>query len=137
MDREQQLTKLVNVLRRTARSARGGDPEVVERSRQQFNRVLDAVGGLDESVKTVFSPLEEGSSGAVIAAACKELAAYFADEVEAPEIPFDSESFRDFWQQSAKDIEEVGEFIKESLGKFQREHKRKQPHRNGDAGDES
>lgn len=120
MDREQQLTKLVNVLRRTARSARDGNDEVVERSRVQFNRVLETLGGLDETVTTVFRPLEEGASGAVVAAASREVIAYFEDEVGHPDMPFDSDSFREFWRKSAKDLEDVGDFIRESLGQFQK-----------------
>ena len=123
MDREQQLTKLVNVLRRTARSAREGNDEVVERGRLQFNRVLDTLGGLDESVRAVFAPLDEGVSGPVVSAACKELIAYFEDEVGHPDIPFDSESFREFWRKSAKDLEEFGDFIREGLGQLQKERK--------------
>lgn len=124
MDREQQLTKLVNVLRRTARSAREGNDEVVERGRLQFNRVLDTLGGLDESVKAVFAPLDVGVSGPVVSAACKELIAYFEDEVGHPDIPFDSDSFREFWRKSAKDLEEVGDFIRESLGQLHKERKK-------------
>ena len=124
MDREQQLTKFVNVLRRTARSARDGNDEVVERARQQFNRVLDALGGIDESVLTIFSQLEEGATGAVVSSACRELVAYFEDEVGPLDLNLDSDSFREFWRKSAKDIEDVGEFIKQSLGQFQREWKK-------------
>jgi hypothetical protein len=123
MEREQQLTKLVNLLRRTARSVRDGNDEVIERARQQFNRVLETLGTLDESVTAVFRPLEEGVSGPVVAAACRDLAAYFQDEVEFPEVPFDADSLKDFWRQSAKDLEDVGDFIRESLGQFKRERK--------------
>jgi len=136
MDREQQLTKLVNVLRRTARSAREGNEEVVERARQQFNRVLDALGGLDESVLTIFSPLEEGATGAVVSSACKELIAYFEDEVGPLDLNLDSDSFREFWRRSAKDIEDVGEFIKQSLGQFQRERQKEhEANSNGESSD--
>jgi hypothetical protein len=125
MDREQQLTKLVNVLHRTARSAREGNEEVVERARQQYNRVLETLGGLEDSLKTLFTPLDEGASAAVIVAACKDVAAYFEDEVDAPEVPFDSDAFREFWRKSAKDLEDVGDFIRESLDQFQKERKEK------------
>lgn len=134
MDREQQLTKLVNVLYRTARSTRNENPEVVERARLQFNRVLKTLGTIDESVNTVFTPLEEDASAPVIKAACKDLAAYFEDEVDVPEMPFDNESFKEFWRKSAQDLEEVGEFIKESLGQFQKERKEhKTTHSNGES----
>lgn len=130
MEREQQLTKLVNLLRRTARSVRDGDEGVVERARQQFNRILETLEGLDASVKGVFTPLDEGASGPVVAAACRDVAAYFQDEVEYPEIPFDTDSFREFWRQSAKDLEDVGDFIRESLGQFRRERHREEAAKN-------
>ncbi|HUF11423.1 MAG TPA: hypothetical protein VMO47_19025 [Rhodothermales bacterium] len=124
MDRQQQLTKLVNVLHRTARSAREGNDEVVERARHQFNRVRDTLGGLDESVHAVFAPLDEEVSGPVVSAACKELIAYFEDEVGHPDIAFDSDSIREFWRKSAKDLEEFGDFIRESLGQLNKERKK-------------
>lgn len=126
MEREKQVTKLVNLLRRTARSVRDGDEAVVERARQQFNRILETLEGLDESVKGVFTPLEEGATGPVVAAACRDLATYFQDETEYPEMPFDTDSFREFWRQSAKDLEDVGDFIRESLGQFKRERKKEE-----------
>ena len=138
MDREQQLTKLVNVLHRTAKSARNENQEVVNRAREQFNRVLETLGNVDPTVKDVFTPLDDAASGPVVVAACKDLAAYFEDEVEGEDQPFDKDAFKEFWRKSARDIEDVGEFIKESLEQFQHERKRKNTaHTNGNGHDES
>ena len=120
MERAQQLTKLVNVLRRTARSVRGEtSAEVVEQAIGQYNRVLSALSELDNELEALFVSLPDGSDPGVVASACRQLAAYYRDEVGQPENPFDSDSFKDFWKSSAQDLEDVGDFIRDSIARMQ------------------
>jgi hypothetical protein len=69
----------------------------------------------------------------VAAMACRQLAAYYEDEVgtrgpggaRAYGIQFDRESFKEFWQKSARDIEDLGEYIRESIEEWVRQRKGK------------
>jgi hypothetical protein len=65
--------------------------------------------------------------------ACRQLAAYFEDEVKSGApweriygAAFDTESFKDFWKQSAKDIEDLGEFIRENLETWATQRKKRE-----------
>jgi hypothetical protein len=132
MEREQQLTKLVNVLRRTARSVRGEtSADVVEQAIGQYNRVLSALSDLDNELEALFVPLADGSDPGVVASSCRQLAAYYRDEVSQPDNPFDSESFKGFWKSSAQDLEDVGDFIRDSIARMQ-EKKSTEQNRNGE-----
>ena len=142
MEKEKELKKLINVLRRTARMAMqsewtGGQEDTAPFCVEQYNRVLARLKELDESVGAIFSPLPEGSSLTVTAMACRQLVAYFEDEVGGGHqgwggwggprgyaFKFDTEHFRDFWRKSAQDIEDLGEFIRESIEEWVR-HKKK------------
>lgn len=132
MERERQVTKLVNVLRQTARSLHGEpSAEVVDQAQGQYNRVLSALSELDKEIETIFVPVPEGTGSDVVAAACRRLAAYYRDEVSHADSPFDADSFRDFWKKSAEDLEDVGDFIRDSLSRMQ-EKKNPEPHSNGE-----
>jgi hypothetical protein len=87
---EQETVKLLNVLRRIARSAgyaawtRSGS-EATQFCASQYNRVLARLTELEPSVKSLFTPLNESASAEVIRIAARELLAYFeADEPEHP-----------------------------------------------------
>lgn len=119
MEREQQITKLVNVLRRTAASVQGDvSEEVTKQAIGQYNRVLSALSDLDEAAKAIFIPLEDDTGAEAVAASCYQLAAYFHDETGFTDTFFDSDAFKDFWQKSAQELEEVGDFIRESIEKM-------------------
>ena len=125
-ERRKELVKLVNVLRQTARTAQqaawtGGDAGAAGHCIEQYNRVLARLKELDATVGGLFQPLAAGSSLTVVAMACRQLAAYYADEVgdrpggwTAPP-PFDPDAFKDFWRKSAGEIEDFGEFVRENL----------------------
>lgn len=127
MDREQELQKLLNVLRRTARTAQqaawtGGDAGASAHAVAQYNRVLNRLKNLEESVATLFEPLPPDSSFTVVEMACRQLAAYFEDEVRWGAgwgglygAAFDTGSFRDFWSRSAAEMQDLGEFIRECV----------------------
>ena len=86
MEREKELAKLVNVLRRTARMAlqsewTGSSQDAARFCIDQYNRVLARLKELDPGVGNVFGPLPADSSLTVAAMACRQLAAYYEDEV--------------------------------------------------------
>jgi hypothetical protein len=137
MEREKEIAKLVNVLRRTSRMAlhsewTGGKEDAARFCVEQYNRVLARLKEIDQSVGTVFQSLPAESSLMVAAMACRQLAAYYEDEVgtsprwaKAYGMRFDPEQFKEFWQKSAREIEDLGEYIRESIEEWVRQRKRK------------
>ena len=137
MEREKEIAKLVNVLRRTSSMAMqpewtGGKEDASVFCIEQYNRVLTRLKEIDPNVGTVFQPLPAGSSLKVAAMACRQLAAYYEDEVGASQgwaraygVHFDPETFKEFWHKSAREIEDLGEFIRESIDEWIRQRKRK------------
>jgi hypothetical protein len=74
MEREKELIKLINVLRRTSRMAlqsewTGGKEDAAAFCTDQYNRVLTRLKELDPGVGTIFEPLPAGSSLTVVAMA--------------------------------------------------------------------
>jgi hypothetical protein len=136
MEREKEIAKLVNVLRRTSRMAlqsewTGGKEDAARFCVEQYNRVLARLKEIDQSAGAVFQPLPPESSLMVAAMACRQLAAYYEDEVkESPRwakaygVRLDHESFKEFWQKSAREIEDLGEYIRESIEEWVRQRKR-------------
>ena len=145
MERDQELLKLINVLRRTGRMASqahwtGEDKDAAAFCANKYNRVLARLKELDESVGAVFEPLPADSSLTVTAIACRQLAAYYEDELGAGSgfrgaygFAFDPRWFargkeskrdcRNFWREAGHDIEDLGEFIRESIAEWTR-HRR-------------
>jgi len=131
MEREQQITKLVNVLRQTARSLHGETSvEVVDQALGQYNRVLSTLSESDEELGVLFVPLAEGTGSDVVTAACRRLAAYYRDEVSHGDTPFDADSFRDFWRKSAEDLEDFSDFIRDGIARMQ-DRREPKAHKNG------
>src|SRR5215470_19720252 len=86
MEREIEITKLVNVLRRTSRMAlqsewTGSSQDAAAFCVEQYNRVLARLKELDQEITPIFAPLAPDSSLSVAAMACRQLAAYYEDEV--------------------------------------------------------
>ena len=136
MEREKELTKLINVLRRTSRMAlqsewTGSTEDAAAYCVEQHNRVLARLKEIDSGVGTLFEPLPAGSSLTVVAMACRQLAAYYEDETgpqkgfgrAAYGFHFDPSMFRDFWQKSSREFEDLGEFIRECVDEWARVHK--------------
>lgn len=135
MEREKELIKLINVLRRTARMAMqsewtGGKEDSAAYCTEQYNRVLHRLKELDPTVGSLFDPLPAGSSLTVVAMASRQLAAYFEDEVgaikgfsRAYEFGFDPKMFKEFWEKSAREFEDLGEFIRESIEQWAKQRK--------------
>ena len=138
MEREKELVKLINVLRRTGRMAlqsewTGGKDDAAAFCTEQYNRVLTRLKELEPGVGVIFDPLPAGSSLTVVAMASRQLAAYYEDELGAPRgfgraygFGFDSNKFKEFWEKSAREFEDVGEFIRESIDEWLRHKKETQ-----------
>ena len=137
MEREKELIKLINVLRRTSRMAlqsewTGGKEDAAAFCVEQYNRVLTRLKEMDPGVSVVFEPLAAGSSLTVVAMASRQLAAYYEDELGPAAkgfgrgygFAFDPKTFKEFWEKSAREFEDMGEFIRESIDEWLR-HKKK------------
>jgi len=139
MEREKELFKLINVLRRTGRMAlqsewTGGKEDAAAFCTDQYNRVLARLKEMDPGVSVVFEPLPAGSSLTVVAMASRQLAAYYEDELGPAKgfgrgygFAFDSQKFKEFWEKSAREFEDMGEFIRESIDEWLR-HKKEASH---------
>lgn len=137
MERQKELAKLINVLRRTSRMAlqsewTGTGQDSAAFCTEQYNRVLSRLREIDPSVSTVFEPLPAGSSLTVVAMACRQLAAFYEDELgpqkgfnRAYGFAIDPAMFKEFWEKSAREIEDLGEFIRESIEEWIRVRKDK------------
>ncbi len=130
MEREKELVKLINVLRRTSRMAlqsewTGGKEDAAAFCTDQYNRVLGRLKELDPNVGAIFEPLAASSSLTVVAMASRQLAAYYEDELGPAKgfgrgyaFAFDSNKFREFWEKSAREFEDMGEFIRENIDEW-------------------
>jgi hypothetical protein len=135
MEREKELVKLINVLRRTSRTAMqsewtGGKEDAAAFCTEQYNRVLARLKEIDAGVATVFEPLPAGSSLTVVAMASRQLAAYYEDEFGPTRgfgrgygFAFDPKMFKEFWEKSSREFEDLGEFIRESIDEWLRHKK--------------
>ena len=136
MEREKELVKLINVLRRTSRMAlqsewTGGKEDAAAFCTEQYNRVLARLKEMDSGVGVIFEALPAGSSLTVVAMASRQLAAYYEDELGPAAkgfgrgygFAFDSSKFKDFWEKSAREFEDMGEFIRESIDEWLRHKK--------------
>src|SRR3954464_1537456 len=153
MERDQELLKLINVLRRTGRMASqahwtGAEKDAAAFCAEKYNRVLARLKELDEGVGAVFEPLPLESSLTVTAIACRQLAAYYEDELGAEGgfrgaygFAFDPRWFsrgketkrdcRNFWREAGHDIEDLGEFIRESINEWTRRRSAKREQHEG------
>ena len=135
MEREREIARLVNVLRQTARMAMqsewtGGAQDTAAFCVDQYNRVLARLKELNPDMVAVFEPLPAGSSLSVAAMACRQLAAYYEDEVWSSYgwprgcgVTFDAQVFKDFWSKSAREIEDLGEFLRQGFEEWARTRK--------------
>ncbi|HMF58408.1 MAG TPA: hypothetical protein VK619_18840 [Pyrinomonadaceae bacterium] len=139
MEREKEISKLVNVLRRTGRMAFhanwvGDQKDTASFCVERYNRVLARLKEIDEAIASVFDPLPAESSLTVVGMACKQLSAYYEDEVEPSQrhrhgrafgIALDPQAFKEFWRTQGREIEDLGEFIRESINEWVRTRKSK------------
>src|SRR5204863_8069158 len=85
---------------------------------------------MDPGVAAVFQQLPDGSSLTVVAMASRQLAAYYEDELGPAKgfgrgygFAFDPTMFKEFWEKSAREFEDMGEFIRESIDEWLRHKK--------------
>lgn len=87
MERDREIAKLINVLRRIARAASHAawsrDAEAARFCALQYNKVLARVSELEPAVAPLFTVLPESASADVTRIAAQELTAYFEDEAPA------------------------------------------------------
>jgi hypothetical protein len=85
VEREQEITKLVNVLHRIARAAAFSswikkEDDAVKFCAAQYNRVLARLRELEPAIVSLFGELSEDASPHVTRMAAQDVAAYFEDE---------------------------------------------------------
>jgi len=153
MERDKELLKLINVLRRTGRMASqahwtGAEKDAAAFCAEKYNRVLARLKELDEGVSAVFEPLPAESSLTVTAIACRQLAAYYEDELGAESGFRGAYGFafnprwwntgekskrdcRNFWSEAGHEIEDLGEFIRESIAEWTRRRSEKREQHGG------
>ena len=137
-----EMQKLLNVLRRMARTARmnhfmmaaGAQDHADSYSVGQYNRILERIHSLDASgLPSLFAPLPENSSWGTLGNACRDLSAYYEDEVSESKINwngfsvdyrFDKSAFRP--QGMPEEVSELGHFIREKIAEWQ-DRKRVKP----------
>jgi len=84
MERDREIAKLINVLRRIARAASHAtwsrDADAARFCALQYNKVLARVSELEPAAGPLFTALPESASADVTRMAAHELVAYFEDE---------------------------------------------------------
>lgn len=87
MERDREIAKLTNVLRRIARAASyaawNRDADAVRFCVLQYNKVLARLSEIEGAVAPLFTALPDTASPEVVRLAAHELAAYFEDEAPA------------------------------------------------------
>lgn len=85
MERDREIRKLVNVLRRIVRAAnfvswKQAEPDAARFCVSQYNKVLARLVDIEPAAAGLFTQLPEAASPEVTRMAAYELAAYFEDE---------------------------------------------------------
>lgn len=138
MNRKREMLKLIRVLQQTARMAfqsewtGSGASDAASLCVDRHNRILSRLRELDPDLSTVFEPLGQDSSLTAAAIACRQLASYYEEEFgwpsrwrQACETACDPTAFREFWKRSAKDLQDLGEYMRECAGEWSRRRRAK------------
>jgi len=155
MEREQELRKIINVLRKTARMAMqshwtGAGGQSARFCVEQYNRILSRLKEIDPDVATIFAPLPEDAPLETVAIACRQLAAYYEEEAYGKrgdwgsfyETAYECGPFKILFGRSFRDLEDIGRIIRESFPEWMRgegwsrERKGPQGEKQGPAGEE-
>lgn len=91
MEKDREMVKLINVLRRVARAATyaafyNREPDAARFCASQYNKVLARLTELEPAVAPLFTSLSEEASPEVIRMATAELVAFFEDEPEGERV---------------------------------------------------
>jgi hypothetical protein len=142
--KEREIRRLVNVLRRMARAARmnyfmndaGFGGKADHQSIQQFNRILERFKIMEApGDPSLFGPLAEDASLSNLANACRDLCAYYEEEHggggQSPWSGIWTDAKSGIWIDKSAfrhgmppEISDLGHFIREKIGEWQ-ERKRK------------
>jgi hypothetical protein len=141
-EKEQEIRKLISVLRRTTRMAMQASwgwscstqaqDHIARYSAQQYNRIFERLKELDPSIGTIFTPLAEDAPLEVVAVACRQLAAYYEEEFDRADVgegrrhrckdwgsfyetAYEAGPFKIFFGRGFKDLEELGKLIREYM----------------------
>jgi hypothetical protein len=138
MERDKEIRKLINVLLQTARMAfqsewtGSGSSDAAALCVDRHNRILARLKEHEPEISNIFAPLPENSSLATAAIACRQLASYFEDETgwssrwkHAYNKSCDPRAFKEFWRKSAKDVQDLGEFMRECAEEWAQRRKAK------------
>ena len=138
MDRDNEIAKLVHVLQQTARMAfqsewtGSGSSDAAALCVDRHNRILARLKELDPAISAAFEPLPAESSMTAAAISCRQLAAYYEDEIGWPsrwkhvyDSASDPKAFKEFWRKSSKDIQDLGEYMRECAEEWARRRKAK------------
>ncbi len=138
MEKEKEIAKLVHVLQQTARMAfqsewtGSGSTDAAALCVDRHNRILVRLRQLDPGLSAVFEPLPPDSSLTAAAISCRQLASYYEDELgwssrwkHVADTACDPRAFKDFWRKSARDIQDLGEYMRECAEDWARRRKAK------------
>jgi len=138
MEKEREIAKLVHVLQQTGRMAfqsewtGSGASDAAGLCVDRHNRILERLRELDPGLSTVFTPLPADSSMTTAAIACRQLASYYEDELgwsskwkQAYDSACDPKAFKEFWRKSARDVQDLGEYMRECAEEWARRRKAK------------
>jgi cytochrome P450 len=138
MEREREIRKLTNVLIQTARMAfqsewtGSGSNDAAALCVDRHNRILVRLKEHEPEIAAVFEPLAADCSLMTAAIACRQLASYFEDETgwssrwkHAYSNTCDPKAFKEFWRKSAKDVQDLGEYMRECAEEWARRRKAK------------
>jgi cytochrome P450 len=138
MEREKEIRKLVNVLLQTARMAfqsewtGSGSSDAAALCVDRYNRILVRLKEHEPEISAVFESLAPDCSLTTAAIACRQLASYFEDETGwssrwkgAYASACDPKAFKDFWRKSARDVQDLGEYMRECAEEWARRRKAK------------
>jgi hypothetical protein len=138
MEKENELSGLIRVLQQTSRMAfqsewTGSVPgDAADICLDRHNRILSRLKEIDPGLSTIFEPLPPNSSLTAIAIACRQLAAYYEDQIHwssrwkhVYDAACDPKAVKDFWRKSKRDIQDLGEYMRECADEWARRRKEK------------
>jgi hypothetical protein len=138
MEKEKEITSLIRVLRQTARMAlqsewtSSGNNDAAALCVDRHNRILARLKDIDTDLSAVFEPLPADSSLTAAAIACRQLVAYYEDDPgwssrwkHVYDAASDPKAFKDFWRKSTRDVQDMGEYMRECAEEWARRRKEK------------
>jgi hypothetical protein len=138
MEKEKEIASLIRVLRQTARMAlqaewtSPGGIDAAALCVDRHNRILARLKDVDPDLSAVFEPLSADSSLTVVAIACRQLVAYYEDDSgwssrwkSVYDAAGDPKAFKDFWHKSTREVQDMGEYMRECAQEWARRRKEK------------